>query len=201
MPDHTMKFWRIFVLGWVIAAAVVAGRTQDLRLSQRLTSPERTEAGLEKLSSDQLAVLDALIRRDEKLPENLDATQLPATRFSQRLSAEERRTAGLDALVSRDESGALPALTARSTGAAAAPEFKRPALEIHGVISFTYGAGSGGYRETGGSVVLEYDDPAHHFSLLVGYAETHVSGAFLGRGCDGGAWHSHPIDTLPAPVQ
>ncbi len=200
--------WRVLVFGCVAAAAVmVVARAEDVRFSQRLSVGDQTEAGLAKLSADQLAVLDALIRRDEKLQRFPDTAQPTIARFSLRLSIEERRTTGLerltdperarlDALVAQEESGTLPAVAAGSPGGSGPIGFKRPAPEIHGMISFTYGAGSGGYREIGGSVVLDYEDPAHDFSLLVGYEEMRISGPFWRRG----GWIRHPIDDLPSII-
>jgi len=205
------KLWRIIFCSWLMTVIAIMSRAQDERYSQRLTAADRMEAGLGKLSADQLAVLDALIRRDEKSSATPAAAQPPSAGFSQRLSAGERRDAGLglltttelarlDALVAQDESGALPIVAPRADGTGLAPEFRRPAPEIHGEISFTFGAGQGGYRETGGSIALDYEDPAHNFSLLVGYAETHVSGSFGGRRCFGGAGLRRSIEPLPAPV-
>ena len=68
----------------------------------------------ERLTSDQIAVIDALIRRDlaaQLTPRRGDAP--PAARFSQRLSDDERRNAGLAAL-SGPEIERLDALIAHS---------------------------------------------------------------------------------------
>jgi len=194
----------------VLAATAVAHAGQDVRFSQRLTTDERAETGLGRLSVDQLAVLDALIRRDEQLQRHAD-TARPSTRFTQRLSPGELQTTGLasltvaelarlDAQVARDESGELPAIAAGASGALGPFAFRRPAPEIHGMISLTYGAGSGGYHEIGGSVMLDYEDPAHGFSLLVGYEETHGSGPSFGCGRLGSGWRRHLFDGLPPIV-
>jgi len=184
----------MFALGGLVIAVAAAGRAQEARFSQKLTATERTAMGLEKLSSDQLAVLDALIRSNENMSAKPDAAHPPPTRFSQRLSADERKSAGLDllteaeltrldAFVEQYEAGSPPSVAAESAATALKPELKGPAPEIHGMISFTYGAGRGGYSEKGGSMLLNYDDPAHGFSLLVGYGEMRGNGPFLGRGC------------------
>lgn len=186
--------------GLVIAAAVV-GRAQEVRFSQKLTAIEQTVTGLEKLSSDQLAVLDALIRHDEKRDATPDAAQRPPARFSQRLSTDERKSAGLDLLteaelnhldtfVEQYEAGGPPPVAAESAATPLPLESKGPAPEIHGMISFTYGAGRGGYSEKGGSMLLNYDDPAHGISLLVGYGEMQSNGPCFRRG-------GVPFDAFP----
>lgn len=206
-----MKLWRVFALGGLVIAAAAAGRAQEARFSQKLTATEQTAIGLEKLSSDQLAVLDALIRRDEKMYAKPDAAHPPPARFSQRLSADERKSTGLDllteaeltrldALVEQYRTGNLPSVAAESVSTVMQSELKGPAPEIHGMISFTYGEGRGGSSEKGGAMLLNYDDPAHGFSLLMGYGEMHARGPFLGRGGFGGCFPPPPLDAFPPPV-
>jgi hypothetical protein len=206
-----MELRKIFALGALMMAAAVAGWAQDARFSQRLTPTEQAEAGLVKLSSDQLAGLDALVRRDEKMNALPDATRPPPARLTQRLSSEERKSAGLDrlteaelarldVLIDRDNSGHLLSPKPKSATSALKQELTGPSLEIHGMISFTYGTGRGGYRETGGAVVLNIDDPAHGVSLLMGYGETHTKGLFLGRGCGRGFLSGDFLDTVPPLV-
>jgi hypothetical protein len=92
--------------------------------------------------------------------------------------------------VEQYEAGDPPSVAAESATTAMQSELKQPAPEIHGMISFTYGAGRGGYSERGGSMLLSYDDPAHGISLLVGYGEMHGNGPFFRRGCV-------PFDAFP----
>jgi hypothetical protein len=188
-----MIFWRIVALGCLLTAIAASGRAQDGRFSTPLTASARTAAGLERLAADQLAVLDALVRRDEKINAKPDTAHPVPVRFSQRLSPEERASAGLDslsaaelaqldALVPPPASGRVSSLTSKAAGPAVQPEPSAPAPEIHGMISFTFGGGRGGYREKGGFMMLDYQDPAHGLELLVGYGETQISGPSLGRG-------------------
>lgn len=206
-----MELRKIFALGALMMAAAVAGWAQDARLSQRLTPTEQTEAGRVKLSSDQLAILDALVRRDEKMNAMPDATRPPPTRFTQRLSSEERKSAGLDrlteaelarldVLIDQDNSGHRLSPKPKPATSALKPELTGPSPEIHGMISFTYGAGRGGYREMGGAMALRIDDPAHGISLLMGYGETHTKGFYLGRGCGREFRPGDLLDTVPPLV-
>jgi hypothetical protein len=191
----------MFALGALVIAAAAAGQAQETRFSQKLAATDRTAMGLEKLSSDQLAVLDALIRRDEKMYAKPDAAHPSPARFSLRIFDDEYKSAGLDllteaelthldSLVEQYEAGGPPSVAAESAATALKTDVQGPAPEIHGMISFTYGAGRGGYREMGGSMLLNYDDPAHGISLLVGYGEMHASGPFFRRGCV-------PFDAFP----
>jgi hypothetical protein len=193
-----MNVWRIVALGCLLTAIAPGSRAQDGRFSKTLTAPERTDAGLESLSADQLAVLDALIRRDAKINLAPDAAHPVPARFSQRISLEERASAGLDslneaevarldALVQQQASGNVSSLTSKAARPAMQPEPSGPAPEIHGMISFTFGGGRGGYREKSGFMMLDYQDPAHGLELLVGYGEMRASGPFIGRGWSRGS--------------
>jgi hypothetical protein len=188
-----MSFWRIVALGCLLTAIAPCSQGQDSRFSKTLTASEQTDAGLGRLSADQLAVLDALIRRDEKINVTPDAAHPAPARFSQRLSPEERASAGLDslseaeltrfdALVQRRSSGNVSSVVSSAARPALQPEPSAPAPEIHGVISFTFGGGRGGYREKSGFMMLDYQDPAHG---LEGYGESRISGPSIGRGCYG----------------
>ena len=193
-----MSFWRILALGCLLTAIAPCSPGQDGRFSKTLTASEQTDAGLGRLSVDQLAVLDALIRRDEKINATPDVAHPAPARFSQRLSPEERASAGLDslseaeltrldALVQQRVFGNLSPLVAKAARPALQPEPSGPAPEIHGVISFTFGGGRGGYREKSGFMMLDYQDPAHGLELLVGYGESRISGPLIGRG--GYGWY------------
>jgi hypothetical protein len=191
-----MNFWRIVALGCLLTAIAPGSHAQDGRFSRTLTAAEVTDAGLERLSADQLAVLDALIRRDEKINPASDSAHPAPTRFSQRLSPEQRTSAGLDslnevelarldAMAQRRASGSLQVVASKVARPAMQPESSGPAPEIHGTISFTFGGGRGGYREKGGFMMLDYQDPAHGLELLVGYGEMRISGPTIYRNFDG----------------
>ena len=173
-------------------------RAGDLtRFSQVLTAEQRAATGLDQLTSDQLAVLDALVRHD-------DAYAVPSTpahprpaRFSQRLNADERRNAGftrlsvdqltrLDALVEQRVPLRVPFVAPAAGVSASAVEIERVRPQIHGEVTLGMGWASGGYSEMGGSMVVDYYDPAHNFDLLMGYSEVHTKGPAYYRNCPDG---------------
>lgn len=178
---------------WLGSVAPAAAQDPS-RFSQTLSAAERADCALTKLSSDQVAVIDALVRRDTAARSGAVAPESPAA-FSQRLTADERRTAGiaslgateiakLDAFVERYQSGRL----ARTL--LAAPLFLRPGPAplresdtrkpkergLHGTFSFSLGWGSGGYSEKTGAMSVTLDDPAKNYSITIGYIESHVKG-------------------------
>jgi len=188
---------RMFLLAaalLAVALTATAWATDLVRFSQALTAEQRVVTGLDQLTSDQLAVLDALVRHDDAyaVPSTL-AHPRPA-RFSQRLNADERRNAGLtrlsidqlarlDALVEQRVPLRVPAVVSASAVTTPTVEVERVRPQIHGEVTLGMGWGSGGYSEMGGSMVLDYSDPAHGLDLLMGYSEVHTKGSYLYRGC------------------
>jgi hypothetical protein len=186
-----LKRWLIVLLVAALGAAARAA-TDDTRFSQSLSAAERAEVGLEKLSSDNLGVLDALVRRDTGAQGSTRAAAGTAATFSQRLSPDERRNAGFslltadqlarfDALVSRHESAHLARTLLSppvyiSRGRIEEPTEKKKEREIHGSYSLSYGWGSGGYSEKTGSMVMTMQDPENHFAISIGYSESHIKG-------------------------
>jgi len=185
----------VFVALFTIFAGF-ASASDDARLSQTLSPAELSAAGLNRLTSDQIAVLDALVRRDAVIAATIRFKTPRPARFSQRLTADERHNAGLDQLgelqianldhyVDRfsdptpvDSSPvAGTSSSASRTADLSAKSLRRPP-EIHGMISLLYGVGSGGYSERGGAMVLSYEDPANHFAIAVGYSEVHTKGGY-----------------------
>lgn len=178
------------VLLALASPAGAAGADDPVRFSKTLTSDEVSTLGLAQLSSDQLAILDALVRRDiEK--SRIPSRQPRAARFSDRLTADERRNAGLAALDAAQLAGidtaverliSPPALSAGAgpySGGYSVPNVKlRRDPEIHGSLTLLYGVGSHGYSEYGGGLVLTYDDPANRFAVAVGYSELHTKGGY-----------------------
>lgn len=177
------------------------------RFSHAVSAAETAEIGLAQLNSDELASLDALVRRDRAESDYVYKTPRPA-RFSARLTPEERQAAGLDRLTADQVvrldavvAANLPpprtpisaAAVARATGGPAdsvdTAGAVRPSLtlkrapEIHGEISLMVGGGSGGFSEYGGALAVSYDDPAHGFSLLAAYSEVHTKGGYYLRDC------------------
>lgn len=179
----------------------LAAADNDLRLSRTLVPDEYASAGLSQLSSDQVAILDALVRRDIAAAERpLRSKETRAAKFSDRLTEDERKNSGLT-LLSKEQlarvdeyvarlspteaggSGRFVATSGDPSGVVTTRELKR-SPEIHGSISLLYGVGSGGYSERGGSMVLTYEDPSG-LALAVGYSEIHAKGGYLRRGCRG----------------
>jgi hypothetical protein len=177
----------------ILALLVLPAHAADGRFSATLNPAEAAQVGLVRLTSDQVAVLDALVRRDATTVANASAAHPVAARFSQRLSADERRNAGLTLLSETELArldadvegfsrpvvpGAVSATLTAPAAATASPtavQWKREP-EIHGSVSFMVGAGSHGYSEYGGAMDVTYFDPAHGFELSAGYAELHTSG-------------------------
>ena len=195
-----MKPWATLLVCGLLAGGPAGTRAADPpalpRFSQLLATPDRAATGLDRLSSDQLAVLDALVRRDlvaQSAPRRTDAPAPPA-RFSQRLTDDERRNAGLaalteaervrlDAFAERNASVTLarallspPTFVPLSVRARVAESAKSAGPEIHG--SFTLGMGFGkGYSEKFGGMTLTYEDPARGYALAFSYTESHIKGA------------------------
>lgn len=192
---------RVYLLvAWLFAAVAARATVTEVRFSRTLTATEQSATGLGKLSSDQLAILDALVRHDDDLKAR--SSKPRAARFSERLSADERRNAGLT-LLSPAEIEALDATidhpsesiattsaatlaSPDSRSAAVKPIYTRAAPEIHGSVTLAYGWGKGGSSERGGSMVLSFEDPEHHFAVLVGYSEVHAKGPAFARDCTDG---------------
>jgi hypothetical protein len=198
-----MKSRIILALGCLVACSIFTSisRADDRRFSSTLSPTETAQAGLPRLSSDQVAVLDALVRKDFTI---IDADPTPtiprAAQFSQRISSDERRAAGfallseaeiaqIDAGVERFVHPASPASvsltdqSAKSTSLTSVMLRRDP--EIHGSVTLMVAAGSHGYSAYGGALTLGYYDPANHFSIEAGYSEVHSSGGYgyFGRGC------------------
>ncbi len=189
------------VLAWLAGATLaIAG---DARFTGTLAAADREAAGLVKLSSDQIAILDALVRRDTtargRTPAPKAAAEAAPAEFSRRLSADEARNIGLpaltpaqvaklDALVDRHQS-ALLARTLLAPPAFLTPSRREVTSErksernVHGTFSLSYGWGKGGYSEKTGAMSVTIDDPARNLSLTIGYAESHIKGgpAYLYR--------------------
>lgn len=180
----------------LLALSTAWAAQNDVRFSNTLNAEERTASGLTRLTSDEVAVIDALVRRDTSARAGTTTNdETPAT-FSRRLTAGERQTAGfqklkeqevpqLDTFVDRYQSAKLarallaPPVYLRRSGIT--PSEMKKELEIHGSFSLSYGMGSGGYSEKTGSMVLTLDDPAHRYSISVGYSESHVKGGHVYR--------------------
>jgi hypothetical protein len=203
----TTLVWGLLTLCGLLAAAP-AVRAEEARFSQSLAPADAVATGIQKLTSDQLAVLDALVRQDERIYAVPDPKHPAPARFSQRLLPAERRDAGLglltpaelakvDTAVAQYETRGESATASVASPVAWQPEITVPGLEVHGMISFTYGAGSGGSSMMGGAMAVSVADPEHGFAFTAGYAEMHGKGPLLGRGCYGGYYPDYPYGFGP----
>ena len=185
------------LVAWLLVLSAAVAQTGDVRFSQTLSAEDRTAAGLPRLSSDEVAVIDALVRRDTGTRAGTAANDQASATFSQRLSADERRAAGLaklsavelpklDAFVARHQSARLarsllapPSYVTRPSRVT--PTETKKGREIHGSYSLSFGFGSGGYSEKSGSMMLTLEDPERGYSISVGYSETHTKGGYIYR--------------------
>lgn len=115
--------------------ATVPAADDTNRFTRTLNAAERAEIGLERLSSDEAAVLDALVRRnaatrvsavarrdgknEKSAADPAAAANAPATTFSERLTPDERRLAGFGRL-SAEQVARVDALVERHATAAIA---------------------------------------------------------------------------------
>ncbi len=181
-----------------LTGTVLAG--EDARFSKSFGTEEFSAAGLPKLTSDQVAILDALVRRDEEAAWHTTPMHPRAALFSQRLSADERINIGinlltaseiarLDAQVARQENTVVSAAVVPATAAGSAAQTATPAYkalpQIHGSFSLFYGTGSHGFSTQGAAVDLIYHDPDHGYTITAGYAEIRAKGQFIRRDCPG----------------
>lgn len=165
-----------------------AARAAETRFSATLTPEERVATGVDRLSSDQVGALDALIRR-ESVPRAKSRASGPA-RFSERIPAEERHAAGLDSLSAVELArldkrfertlsppvGSLATTESFSSPRTFLPESRARSPEIHGSFSAWYGTGSGGCSERGAGMTVGYFDPFRRFSAVVSYSVSKVNG-------------------------
>lgn len=186
-----------WILLLAIALTFVSGASGSaasggVRFSQSLNAADKTASGLDRLTSDEVAVIDALVRRDATARNGESSA-----RFSQRLTEHEQKIAGfdtlsagelprLDAMIERYHSAKLartllapPIFLARH--ASMQPENAKPEKNVHGSFSLSYGFGKGGYSEKTGSMVVHIDDPKRRFSVSIGYTESHVKGGSIYR--------------------
>ncbi len=185
-----------FALALAGAFTVIPGRAADEsdepRFSSTLSPAQQAETGLDQLTSDNIAVIDALVRLDVAAL-RLRNNNIRSTRFSERRADHERDIAGLghlapeqltklDQFVSlRIPAPVIPASADLSHASvsldAVRIPYKRPAPEIHGSVTLTYGGGKGGSFR-GAESVITYVDPSRHFAVTVGYSQ--YSGSGLG---------------------
>lgn len=195
MPQFPLMrtLWSLLLAaGLAVAGSFAAESPEPARFSQSVAAEERISTGFHRLNSDQVAVLDVMVRRDTAARSQVRADPDAPALFSQRLTPDERRLSGIT-LLSPAELPLLDAAVARFTNASLSRTLLAPPVyisrtarvepaetkkerEIHGSYSLSYGWGKGGYSEKSGSMLLTLEDPAHRYSISVGYTETHIKG-------------------------
>lgn len=187
---HLLVLGLACLVGGLRPAAHAADETEP-RFSSTLSPAQRTETGLDHLTTDNVAVIDALVRLDASNATRLVRNNIRTTRFSERHSAHERDIAGLEQLTPEqlrklDQFVALriPAPPADADLAYASVRLdsttpiavaKKPGPEIHGSVSLTYGWSKYGSTR-GGDMNVSYVDPRRRYSVTVGYSEYHGNG-------------------------
>ena len=164
--------------------------------TQGLAAPDRTGAGLDRLSAPELDALNAIVAREVALAQAGGVRAFAGTFFSRR-TAEERAKTGLDRL-SPAEQARLNTLVAAAI--AAGPAFaveaapRRTALDsvrqlqVHGEVSLTVGSGGHGRSFYDTSLFTTITDPATNITIGLGYEQFHGKGWW---GCGYG-----PLDYL-----
>jgi hypothetical protein len=180
---------------FVSSLALARAADSDLRFSKTLRPAELSATGLDRLSSDQLAILDALIRRD--IAQSRYTSKEPrAERFSARLTDAERDQSGL-AQLAETELAALdahiaPLATPPASGGRFTPNTRYASIpsvkidrgpRIHGQLTLMVAAGSDDYTAYGGGIAVTVDDPASRMSLTLAYSEIHSKGGGPWRYC------------------
>lgn len=191
-PALLLAWLTLALAGALVTATGRAEEETEPRFSSTLSPAQQAETGLSQLTSDNVAVIDALVRLDVAAI-RLRNNNIRTTRFSQRHTEHERDIAGLarltpeqlaklDQFVSLRIPAPAPALPLTtdlpyaSISLEAVPAYKKhPAPEIHGSVSLTYGWSKGG-SVRGADTTLMYVDPKHRFDVIVGYSEYHGKG-------------------------
>ncbi|MEO7412639.1 MAG: hypothetical protein ABIZ81_04720 [Opitutaceae bacterium] len=190
MCSHAARWLPKLCVTLLLSAAFLAvpadAASDDVRFSATLSDAQRAETGLAQLTEDNIAVIDALVRQDEATLKRRGSLGSFGA-FSQRRSENEKEIAGfsrltpaqlerLDGLTGIRISPPPPMLVSETKTRKATPgvlvrPVERPyALEVHGSVSLTYGWSKAGSTR-GGEMVVNLQDPAHRFSLSVGYSE------------------------------
>lgn len=174
-------------LAFFLAAALLTPTAQAAegsgRFSNAIGSDARASAGLTRLTSDEIAVLDALVRRDAS---RLEKAKPSAPTFSQRLTVDEYRSAGLahltavelvnlDALIASTETpssspiaATLSSPTASRRDTASVREKTEWKPDVHGEVFIEFGGGRG-FSERAGGIALTLEGPERRTAVSVGY--------------------------------
>lgn len=181
----TFRLGLLLALGFLVTAVRGADPKEE-RFSATLSATQRAETGLAQLTENNIAIIDALVRQDEAMLKRRGSLG-SFGRFSQRRSEHEIEIAGLNQLTPA-QLARLDGLTAMrisppppmfnveamprspAPGISPQPIPKPYALEVHGSTTLAYGWSKAG-TVRGGEMLLNLQDPSHHFSLTIGYSE------------------------------
>ena len=163
-----------------------------------LTTEERGAVGLEKLSVEQQAALDALVVKEVRLAREGDVRGFAGT-FTSRRSETERVAAGLGMLTTsekyqldRQVSRSLATLPPGAPVAIArAPRESELVVkpfkwETHGFVQLEYGFGSGGRDYRAATLAVTQENPRTGTAFTFAYSVIEGDGWWWGRGCDYG---------------
>jgi hypothetical protein len=191
---------RRFLAGLAAAVLVLASvaRAAAFGFSDGLSADEKSACGLAKLTAPQVAALNAMVDRDMNLAHEGGVTGFSSA-FTARLSPAQRVLAGLERLTDK-ERGFLDTMAARTIAMGPPPSqafaFRAsapvpvpvppdetvvsapPALQVHGDLSFTIGAGGHGSNFYGTAMDVLVTDPSGKFTLGVGVSEYRGRGFF-----------------------
>jgi hypothetical protein len=178
-----MRLW-LFLLGSALLATTACPARAAGRFSETLSETDWKACGLDGLSSDQVAALDALVHRVTDAAKDEAAATLSQP-FSQQLIPDEFGAAGLGRLSAAQlaqlnaqvgailAQGGPPALTALAPPRSSPPiqtEREPTASDLHGFVALTYGFGGGtSLREA--KTALDYGDPTHPLEIGVSYSQ------------------------------
>lgn len=188
-----MRIFRLHRTSLILIACLASSgttRAEDKPFTATLSEAEQKAVGLNKLKPEQISTLNNLVQREIILAKQGDAVGFAAD-FTLRRSAPELAKAGIDkltpterarldadvaqAIATRPQDFSHVSSAARTQTSVPVQAFG-PKLEIHGSVSFTVGAGSGGRSFYGGTVEVEQTDPAKGYTIAVAYSEFHGKG-------------------------
>lgn len=191
----------LLLLGSLLSATLFAAESP--RFSQSISAEQRVAAGLDALTSDEIAAIDALVRLNHRqvgavekrrteerspiaaMPE--EAAQSAA--FVASLSADQKHAAGIDRLSPEQQTnldGIVAALFAPAEDTVAstaktveAVEFFPDRWEVHGEFGLSFGFGNHGYRSRAAWLQTSLLDTKTGTEFSVGVATGKEEGDYL----------------------
>lgn len=165
------------------------------RFTESLDNDQWVKSGLARLSSDQVACIDAIVQREIKAAKDGN-TKAFRGEFSTRRTDTESQVTGLDDLFP-EEVALLNTLVATRIAESCAPqstvsteigtasvstvETEKKRLEVHGEVSVFVGSNFKGGSMYGGSFLTTLSDPDGKYEITIGYSEVRSKG----MGCFG----------------